>query len=84
MTRPAPVVVTSTCEVVRVRALDGRALYLMIYGLGRKARFATVAEVPFFEGDLAWFEVSPKAKTPLGVVFRGQVEKPVRPVHWSR
>lgn len=70
------------CEVRRVRALDGQALHLMIHGLGRKTRFADFHEVPAFEGDVAWFEVASKAKTPLGVVFLRQVDRPAKSVHW--
>lgn len=72
------------CEVVRNRCLDGRPLGLTLYGLGRRIRFASTREVPAFEGDLAWFEVTPKAKTKLGVLFLRQVDSPGRKIHWSR
>ena len=80
---PAPII-TRICEVERVRDRDGRPLHLTVYGLGRKTRFARPHQVPTFEGDLAWFEVTSKAKTPLGVVFLRQVEKPALKTHWSR
>lgn len=57
-------------------------MHLMIHGLGRKTRFAAFHEVPAFEGDIAWFETTSKAKTPLGVAFVRQVDKPTRPLHW--
>ena len=84
MARQTTPVAVRVCEVVRTRTLDGRELGLTIYGLGRKIRFATPAEVPPFDGDLAWFEILPKAKTPLGVVFLRQVERPLHQTHWSR
>lgn len=82
----SPVVPRSRiCEVHRQRYLPqdgGGTLHFVIHGLARRARFASIGQVPEFEGDRAFFEVIPKRGTKLGYEFVQQVENPIRPLIW--
>ena len=85
MAREPAAVRTRICEVLRQRLLPqdgGGTLHLVVYGLARCARFASVGQVPEFDGDRAFFEVEPKRGTKLGYVFLRQVEPPSRSLTW--
>jgi hypothetical protein len=78
---------TRVCRVTKQKTLpdhDGnqRLLNFTIDGLARRTRFASVGEVPEFEGDVAFFEMEQRNKTKLGYVFLRQIDKPSSWKHW--